>query len=103
METCTFKILEDVAFLEGQGLLLLLIQHAVHGDELVVQGDDVREADSRPDHILRPANRCPLRDPSHSGKHAWENRKVSAYAFLWAPNVRFQRMEAWAGTMSVSC
>ena len=52
METRTFKILEDVAFLEGQGLLLLLIQHAVHGDELVVQGNNIREADGRSDHIL---------------------------------------------------
>lgn len=75
METRTFKILEDVAFLEGQGLLLLLIQHAVHGDELVVQGDDVREAHSRSDHVLRPANRRTLGDPSHRGEHAWENRE----------------------------
>ena len=75
METRTFKILEDVAFLKGQGLLLLLIQHAMHSDELVIQGDDVWEADGRSDHIFRPANRCTLRDPSHRGKHAWENRK----------------------------
>ena len=53
----------------------------------------------------RPGNRSetPPGDAFPERAHAWENRKVSAYAFLWAPNMRFQRMEAWAGTMCGSC
>lgn len=27
--------------------------------------------------------------------NAWKNRKVSAYAFLWAPYMQFRRMKAW--------
>lgn len=52
METSTFKILEDVTFLKGQGLLLLLVQHAVNGDELAVEGNDVWEADGCSNHVL---------------------------------------------------
>ena len=53
----------------------------------------------------RPGNlsETPPGDAFPERARAWENRKVSAYAFLWAPNVRFQRMEAWVGTMCVSC
>lgn len=31
----------------------------------------------------------PLSDAFPEGACAWKNRKVSAYAFLWAPNMRF--------------
>lgn len=50
--TGTFKVLQDVAFLKGQGLFLLLIQHAVNRDEFVIERYDIGEAHSRPNHIL---------------------------------------------------
>ena len=100
METSTFKILEDVTFLKGQGLLLLLVQHAVNGDELAVKGNDVREADGRSNHVLRPAHGRALRYPGHRGKHAWENRKgqegfkALGFACLFSVDVSERRIPA---------
>lgn len=46
----------------------------------------------------------PLSDAFPEGACAWKNRKVSAYAFLWAPNMRF--FGGWrteSQTMPASC
>lgn len=65
-----------MAFLKGQGLLLLLIQHAVNCDELIVQRYDIWKANGRPEDILWPVHRSTLRYPSNCGKHAYKRERV---------------------------
>lgn len=67
----TFEVLQDVAVPEGQRLLELLVQHAVHGDEALIQRHHVREADGGADHALRPVHRGALRDPVRRRKHPY--------------------------------
>lgn len=52
ISTGTFKVLQDVPLLKGQGLFLLLIQHAVNCDEFVIERYDIGEANSCPNHIF---------------------------------------------------
>lgn len=73
----TFKVLENLSIPERKGLFQLLVQHAVDGDEVLIQSQHVWETHGGGDHALRPADRSSLRHPLGVGKHSfrWDEGK----------------------------